>query len=216
MGKRDTKGCIARTALRLFDERGTAAVSTNQIAEAMGISVGNLYYHYRNKEEIIREIFERMIASWEAMSVLPQDRRPSLIDLQRILKETFSVLWEYRFFYREFVALMRRDPELGRRYRDVRERGLANTEVLLKNFVESGVLREPEDPTAVPKLARIFWLIAEFWLPFVEMGEETVGPERLQEGVDLMMQILKPYVTEEALAELGSGRQQVRMRGERS
>jgi AcrR family transcriptional regulator len=187
----------------LFNERGTAAVSTNHIAEAMGISVGNLYYHYRNKEDVIRAIFDRMMASWEEMSVLPHDRAPTLTDLQRILEKTFSVLWEYRFFYREFVALMRRDPELGRRYRDVRERGLANTEVLLKNFVESGVLRKPEDPTALLKLARTFWLIAEFWLPFVEMGEERVGPERLQEGVDLMMQILKPYMTEEALAELG-------------
>jgi len=216
MGKGDPKDRIVQTAIGLFNERGTAAISTNHIASAMGISPGNLYYHYRNKEEIIRAIFERMIASWESLSALPQDRAPTLSDLQRILEETFSVLWEYRFFYREFVALIRRNPELGRRYRDVRERGLANTEVLLKNFVESGVLREPEDPTAVPKLVKIFWLIAEFWLPFVEMGEETVGPEPLQEGVDLMVQILKPYMTEETLAELGSGRQEIHLRGDKS
>jgi AcrR family transcriptional regulator len=201
--RRDTKGRVVEAAAGLFNELGTAAVSTNHIAEAAGISPGNLYYHFRNKEEIIRAIFERMISAWEEMSALPQDRAPTLTDLQRILEEAFSVLWEYRFFYREFVALMRRDPELGRRYWDVRERGLANTQVLLKNFVEGGVLREPEDPTAVPKLAKIFWLIAEFWLPFVEMGEETVGPERLREGVDLMVQVLRPYITEEALAELG-------------
>ena len=216
MGRGDTKGRIAQTAVRLFNERGTAAVSTNHIAQAAGISPGNLYYHFRNKEEIIRAILERMIAFWEEMSALPQDRTPTLTDLQTILGQTLSVLWEYRFFYREFVALMRRDPELGRRYRGVRERGLANTEVLLKSFVESGVLRGPEDPTAVPKLATILWLITEFWLPFAEMGEEPVGPERLQEGVGLMIQILKPYVTEEVLAaELGSDRQEVYARGDK-
>jgi AcrR family transcriptional regulator len=200
----------------LFNERGTAAVSTNHIAEAAGISPGNLYYHFRNKEEIIRAIFERMITSWEQVSALPQDHASPLTDLRRILEETFSVLWEYRFFYREFVALMRRDPELGRRYRDMRERGLANTQVLLKNVVEGGVLREPEDPTAVPKLATIFWLITEFWLPFAEMGEETVGPEQLQEGVELLMQVLRPYMTQEAVAEPGSARLEVYMRGDRS
>jgi AcrR family transcriptional regulator len=191
-----TKDRIVEAAIRLFNERGTAAVSTNHIAEEAGISPGNLYYHYRNKEEIIRAIFGRMIAAWEAMSELPHDRAPTLIDLRGVLEETYSVLWEYRFFCREFVALMRRDPELGRRYRDVRERGLANTEFLLENFVEGGVLRETEDPTAATKLAKLFWLIAEFWLPFVEMGEEAVGPERLREGVGLMMQIFKPYMTE--------------------
>ena len=216
MGKGDTKERIAQTAIRLFNERGTAAVSTNHIAEAAGISPGNLYYHFRNKEEIIRAIFERMIASWEQVSALPQDHALPLTDLRRILEETFSVLWEYRFFYREFVALMRRDPELGRRYRDVRERGLANTQILLKNFVEGGVLREPEDPTAVPRLATIFWLITEFWLPFAEMGEETVGPERLREGVELLMQVLRPYMAEEAVAEHGSAREEVYMRGDRS
>jgi hypothetical protein len=44
---------------------------------------------------------------------------------------------------------------------------------------------------------------AKFWLPFVEMGEERVGPERLREGDDLMMQVPRPYIIEGALAELG-------------
>ena len=204
---------ILDTALELFNERGTAVVSTNHIAAAASISPGNLYYHFRNKEEVIRAILERMIAAWEQVAALPQDRTPTLKDLRTILGGTYLVLWEYRFFYREFVALMRRDSELGRRYRDVRERGLANTEVLLKNFVEGGLLRETEDPTAVARLAKIFWLIAEFWLPFAEMGEERVGPERLQEGIDLIMQVLKPYMTQEALVELDPSRQEVHMRG---
>lgn len=216
MAKGDTKERIAQTAIRLFNERGTATVSTNHIAEAAGISPGNLYYHFRNKEEIIRAIFERMISSWEQVSASPQDRASPLTDLSGILGETFTVLWQYRFFYREFVALMRRDPELGRRYRDLRERGLANTEILLKNLVEGGVLREPEDPAAVPKLATILWLITEFWLPFTEMGEETVGPERLQESADLLMQVLRPYMTEEAVAEFGSSRHEISMRGNTS
>jgi AcrR family transcriptional regulator len=208
-----TKERIDGAATRLFNERGTAAVSTNHIAGEAGISPGNLYYHYRNKEEIIRSIFGRMMAAWETTFELPQDRAPTLTDLRGMLEETYLVLWEYRFFYREFVALLRRDPELGRSYREVREGGLANTEFLLGSFVAGGILREPEDPEALPDLAKLFWLIVEFWLPFVEMGEEAVGPERSREGVGLMMRILKPYMTEQALAELESGSREVRSRG---
>ena len=68
----------------------------------------------------------------------------------------------------------------------------------------------------MPKLTAILWLNTEFWLPFVEMGEATVEPERLQEGVELMMQVLRPYTTEEILAEPGSDRQEVCMRGDKS
>ena len=211
-----TKERIVGAVTRLFNEKGTAAVSTNHIAEEAGISPGNLYYHFRNKEEIIRAIFGRMISAWETMAELPRDRAPTLTDLRAVLEETYSVIWKYRFFYREFVALLRRDPELGRRYREVREGGLANTVVLLESFVASGVLREPEDPDAVPELAKLIWLIVEFWLPFVEMGEEAVGPERSREGVGLMMRVLEPYMTEEALAELGSSRREVHKKGDRS
>ena len=216
MSKENTKDRIVRTAVGLFNERGTAAVSTNHIAGEMGISPGNLYYHYRNKEEIIRAIFGRMMADWDEVFVLPQDRAPTLTDLREILKETFSVLWGYRFFYREFVVLMRRDPELGQSYRDIRERGLANTGAILQSFIGSGVLRAPEDQGEVNRLAMILWLITEFWLPFVEVGEETVGPERLKEGVELMMQTLKPYMTEEALDELGSDGRETYVRGDKS
>ncbi len=211
-----TRDRIVGAAVGLFNDGGTAAVSTNHIAREAGISPGNLYYHFGNKEEIIQAIYDRMMASWEEVFALPRDRAPSLSDLRRILEGTFSVLWDYRFFYREFVVLMRRDPELGRRYRDVRERGLVNTEAILEGFVEGGVLRGLEDPTAITGLTRMFWLIAEFWLPFVEMGEEKVGPERLQEGVDLMMQVLRPYMAEEALAELGSVGPAMHPRGDRS
>ena len=208
-----TKERIVGAAIRLFNERGTAAVSTNHIAEEAGISPGNLYYHFRNKEEIIRAIYGRMMAVWEATFQLPQDCAPTLTDVRGMLKETYSVLWEYRFFYREFVALLRRDPELGRSYREVRESGLANTEFLLQTFVAGGVLREPEDQKALPDLAKLFWLIVEFWLPFLEMGEEAVGPERSREGVELMMRILEPYMTEAALAELDSGSREAQSRG---
>ena len=211
-----TKERIVGAAIRLFNERGTAAVSTNHIAEEAGISPGNLYYHFRNKEEIIRAIYGRMMGAWDATFRLPRDRVPTLIDLRGMLEETYLVLWEYRFFYREFVALLRRDPELGRGYREVRDGGLANTEFLLRSFVAGGILREPEDPDALSGLAKILWLIVEFWLPFVEMGEEAVGPERSQEGVGLMMQVLKPHMTEAALAELGSGRREVHSKGGKS
>src|SRR5215218_4035972 len=208
-----TKERIVGAAIRLFNERGTAAVSTNHIAEEAGISPGNLYYHFRNKEEIIRAIFGRMMGAWDATFELPRDRVPTLTDLRRMLEAAYLVLWEYRFFYREFVALLRRDPELGRGYREVREGGLANTELLLRSFVAGGILREPEDPDALPGLAKLLWLIVEFWLPFVEMGEEAVGPERSREGVGLMMRVLEPYMTEQALAELGPGSREAPSRG---
>src|ERR671912_242271 len=100
-----TRERIIDTASELFNAEGTATVSTNHIAKAAGISPGNLYYHFRNKEEIIRAIYARLRPIWETASALPANRPPTVADLRRILANHARVVWAYRFYYRELPAL---------------------------------------------------------------------------------------------------------------
>ncbi|MEO8876132.1 MAG: helix-turn-helix domain-containing protein, partial [Polyangiaceae bacterium] len=46
-----TKDRVLHMAVRMFNRQGTSAVTTNHIAAELGMSPGNLYYHYRNKED---------------------------------------------------------------------------------------------------------------------------------------------------------------------
>ncbi|MCU0494714.1 MAG: TetR/AcrR family transcriptional regulator [Chloroflexaceae bacterium] len=189
-----TKERILEAARRLFNAEGTAAVSTNHVAAAAGISPGNLYYHFRNKEEIIRAIFEQLSATWDSLFTLPTDRPPTLDDLQRLVANNFLVLWDYRFLYRELIALLRRDEVLQRRYQEVRQRGFTGFEELFAAFVAAGVLRQPASSTTMHQLATLCWLISEFWLPTLEVGGQVVDSPHMQEGVDLMMEVLRPYL----------------------
>src|SRR5207249_37000 len=101
----DTKTKIALAALRLFNRLGTGRVSTNTIAAAAGISPGNLYYHFRDKEEIIRLLFERMNAEadeiWQAAAVAPQ--------LPAMLAAHLKLYGKYRFMARELPGLSHTD-----------------------------------------------------------------------------------------------------------
>jgi AcrR family transcriptional regulator len=117
-----TRERILATALRLFNEADTSAISTNHIATALGISPGNLYYHFRNKEEIIRALFEQQFARWDEGYAFPDDRMANLDDLQQLVRATFVTAWEYRFMYRELIALLRRDSQLHQRWVEVRAR----------------------------------------------------------------------------------------------
>lgn len=54
-----TRGRILAESLKLFNEHGEAQVTTGMVAEALGMSPGNLYYHFRNKDEIVEQLFTR-------------------------------------------------------------------------------------------------------------------------------------------------------------
>lgn len=196
-----TRERIVDTAIRLFNDEGTGPVSTNHIARAAGISPGNLYYHFRNKEAIVRAIYARLRPAWEAAVSLPTDREPTIADLHRIVREHFRIVWDYRFYYRELPALLRRDAELDRQYQEVRQAGLANVEALLRHFAAAGVLALPDadHDAAAPELARICWILADYWLPFAELSTDPIGPDDLDRGAALILRVLRPYVTAAAM-----------------
>lgn len=193
-----TRERILATALQLFNEAGTATVSTNHIAAALGISPGNLYYHFRNKEEIIRALFEQQFAGWDAIYSLPDDRMPTLVDLQQLVHATFVMGWEYRFIYRELIALLRRDEQLQQRWVAIRARGFSGFHDLVDLFVAAGVLRAPDDPAVVTRLAELCWLISEFWLASIEVSGESVDAAQMARGVALMLQVLDPFIIDPA------------------
>lgn len=188
-----TKDRILDAAIALFNAESVADVSTNHIAAAAGMSPGNLYYHFHNKEEIIRAIYERMGEVWDVLFALPTDREPTLSDLEAMIRGNFTVLWEYRFFYREMLVLMQRDPVLFERFRARRRQGLADLAELLRHFGRVSVLQFPDD-AAVRDLADICWLLADFWLPYSELDGERLSAETLQRGVALLWRALQPYL----------------------
>lgn len=189
-----TKARILDAALALFNQQGTAAVSTNHIAEAAGISPGNLYYHYHNKEEIIRAIFERLFAEWDAAFDLPVDRMPTLEDVQGLVKTNFTIMSTYRFIYREIIALLQQDETLRERYILVRQRGYEGFRQIVAALAQTGVLIGLSDPDRVERLADLCWLISEFWIPTLEVSGAAVDELQLQRGTDLMLYALQPYL----------------------
>lgn len=67
MGAGDTRRQIVEAADRLFYERGFESTSFADIAQAVGLSRGNFYYHFKAKDEILAAVVELRIAKTRAM-----------------------------------------------------------------------------------------------------------------------------------------------------
>lgn len=201
MGTKETIQLIIRTAVRLFNESGTQAVTTNHIARAAGISPGNLYYHFKNKEAIIRAIFGRMVEEMNTAWQPPVDRPPQLGDLNDMLTKILCLLWGYRFFQRELVALLHRDTELRQHYSAIRSQRWNEMNGFFRALASQGVLRQPEDAT-MGALLKIGWLVCEHWISHLDIDGRDVDQESVREGVELLVHLWRPYLTDGALADV--------------
>jgi AcrR family transcriptional regulator len=190
----DTKTRILDAALDLFNEQGTATVTTNHIAEALGMSPGNLYYHYRNKAEIVRALFARIQAEWGANYAVPPGTLPSVPMMEGMLAGNFKIQERYRFFFRDLTLLLNADPELAALYRANREAGLGNTRFLINLFVDAGVLNPVGDEEAIDDIANLLWMVGDFWLVFKDTGGAAFGPADSKQGVRLFRRILAPHL----------------------
>lgn len=88
MSTADTRHRIVETADRLFYERGYDHTSFADIAEAVQLSRGNFYYHFKTKDEILdaviarrRETTQSMLEAWTIEAPGPTERIGRFIDM---------------------------------------------------------------------------------------------------------------------------------------
>jgi AcrR family transcriptional regulator len=190
-----TRARILEAARRLFNERGTAAVSTNHVAAQAGLSPGNLYYHFSDKQEIIRALHDRYAAAHEGLWNPDPGERASLRRLRANLARAMELAWEYRFLERELLALLRADPKLLAAYRQAYRRRLGQWLDFGEQLVTRGALRPPRPPATIADLAVAVWLIGGNWLSFLELTGDPQDPAQVAKGADLVLAVLDPYLT---------------------
>ena len=84
-----TRDRILNAALELFNQQGERKVTTNHIAAHLDMSPGNLYYHFKNKQEIIFELFLSYEARVDQNLVVPIGRKLTIEDKLSYLQEVF-------------------------------------------------------------------------------------------------------------------------------
>lgn len=73
----ETKAEIQEVALELFTERGYEATSMREIAERLQITKAALYYHFRNKEDVVRTLFDDYLSDVDELIAWGREQPPT-------------------------------------------------------------------------------------------------------------------------------------------
>ena len=188
MARRNTRELILQTALGLFNQLGEPNVTTNHIADEADISPGNLYYHFRSKDDIVLELFKRFAARFQPLIEIPEDILLQPEDLWFQLHLSFELKGEYRFLYRNLADLTARIADLERAMRGLllRERRAAVNS--LSGLERAGAMTI--DPRQKDLLADSILLSLTYWIPFAELTEPG-GLEDSQSQVAAVARVLQ-------------------------
>jgi len=197
-----TRRRVLEAALRLFNEQGTAQVTTNHVAAAAGLSPGNLYYWFRDKQDLVRALVGQWLAEfeqhWDEVHDLPANVHVLWDDLGR----TAELDRRYRFVGRELLALIHDDAELAGTVRATYRRRLAAQVAYARRLVRAGVLRPPAPPRTLDDLVTALWLVAENWPAHLALTRDAKDRGRSPSGVRPMLAVLAPHLTEQGMRAL--------------
>jgi len=189
-----TRDRILDLSLVMFNERGEPNVTTNHIADELEISPGNLYYHFRNKDDIVEHLFARYESRMDTVMVAPEDRAPTLEDIWLQLHLAFECMWDYRFILRDLVDLTSRNRKLRLHYARIIKRAQQNVTDVLLGLARAEVMRASRQE--IEATATNILLVATFWMNFNQV--RGAQPERaaqdLTRGIFQVMMLLAPFL----------------------
>lgn len=192
--KRRTRERILETALALFNEFGEPNVTTQLISDDMGISPGNLYYHFHNKDEIIESLFADFERGIEETLAAPARRAPNVEDIWLFLHLIFEGIWKFRFLYRDINELLSRNRILETHFKRIVAHKVRTATAICNGLVATGDMRA--SPPEIQALAVNMTVVATYWLSFefVSDPRRKLGGEALARGAFQVMALAAPYL----------------------
>ncbi len=174
-----TKDRILQISLQLFNERGERSVTTNHIAAELGISPGNLYYHFRNKHEIIKELMHQYQVETLEMLSLPEDRPLTTNDKINYFQVLSGQRWNYRFIHRDVYHLVESNEDFKKIYPRFAGQVMQQGQRIYQAFVDAGLMKMT--PSEIEALIINLWIVLTNWTNFLYMSGHISDNNHLEE-----------------------------------
>jgi len=196
-----TRDRILQVSLLLFNEEGEAQLSSVDLANALEISPGNLYYHFKGKDVIIRALYDRFEEEMRVILRGSSGGVASIEDNWVYIYILLEEIYDFRFFYRDLAGLIARYPDLAGRFRALIAEKRQTILRILDDLARLSVIEI--DPRLIPPLTDQIITTLTFWLAGDSLTRESHdGPSLIHKTVFQVMCLIVPYMGKEGHAAL--------------
>lgn len=193
----DTKNKILNASIKLFNEYGVASVRLQQIADEIGISVGNLAYHYKTKDFILSSVYERLFEDFNLI-LGGYLQSPSLEDFDKQIGSYFNFFDKYHFYFSDLFSNEHQIPKIKEEWNALISKMNLQIQKRLEFYAKSGFLKEVNN-VLLQTMADSVLLTLIFWIPQQKMQGKVVSVFRYKNAVWCL---IEPYISNEGYIEL--------------
>lgn len=199
---KNTKSKILETSLRLFNQQGHEGVTVRDIAKEMGISHGNLCYHFANTDVIIEHLYDNLLSEIDEKLLAPSFlNQVNLESLYLMIKHIFETLYKYKFLMQDFVSIVRKNATLKQKHRELVSRRRVFFEFGFEVFRHEQLLRDELIMTHFQYYFDQMFIISDYWLASAEVLYEGSETDKLDYYTKLAFSTIVPYLSEKGLVE---------------
>jgi len=189
-----SKEKILHAALLLYNEQGIRNITTRHIAASIGMSGGNLHYHFKHTEDIIRDLFNELALAYDGLMTNAQSVALDLSAIAFLTEASFKLVNKYMFIFINFVEIGKWIPEIRETYFQLVQKREQQFLSLFDNLIANGIFRDDIPSSNKHGLVKQFFIINDFWLSHNELTDQYVGDEALKEYQNVINALLWPYL----------------------
>ncbi|MET6998097.1 TetR/AcrR family transcriptional regulator [Chitinophaga defluvii] len=192
----DTKERILKTATELYNSQGVTTITSRHIAAKMGISPGNLHYHFKHTDEIVKTLYDRLSIDFD-MLVLAMESLDH-VDLHTIrdfINRSCELVYKYRFIFLHFVEISLRIPAIRKDYFALTQRREQEFLSIFGKLKASGVFREDLPEDVLQTLVTQIFIVGDFWLSNNELTLKLKGSKAIAHYSNIFSNMFYPYLS---------------------
>jgi AcrR family transcriptional regulator len=192
-----TKQRIIKNAQKLFFETGIANARLQQIADATEISVGNLAYHFRNKEAIVEAAYDEVLQGLSEM-LSNNIKTDTLQQLDKHFERIFHLVDNYRFCFNNVWEISRYHPAIQHNWENFMKKKMIRTQRRIEFQAKRGSVKSEPYKGAYKLLAEQIVLVFFFWIPRQILNNKTASLSLFKKS---LWNLLYPNLTAKGLKE---------------
>lgn len=192
-----TKERILEQARILFNKVGYKNVTIRMIAIEMGMSSGNLNYHYKKREDILEALYFQMVSVFDERIEKLETEEMTLYKMRKDIHVSISRMVDYTFFWTDLFYILSSNTTIKKHFDTVYEHRKNGLEFVFNAFIKTTILKPFEFKFERTNLIEQMVNFGNTWMYASSLYTyNKLTPTYINTQTSALMAYLYPYLTD--------------------